>query len=405
MYGGAAMDGFVSLSAKRAEIKGSYDVIVCGAGIAGIAAALSAKRAGAKRVLLLEREYAPGGLATLGLVTIYLPLCDGRGHQVSFGIAQELLRLSVSKGAEQPIPACWVAPAGPDQRRGERYRCRFNAGLFTCLAERLLVDSGVEILYGATVFDALREGKRLKALLCLQAEGLAAYEANGFVDASGDAALFACAGEETALYPLGNRQAAWYYSCENGKNAFHTIGSAPQPGERVEGGVCGLTSREKTGLMLEARRLILQDFLSRGGLTEEHAISTLPQIPQLRMTRRIVGKNCMRLEDAFVSQSDSVGMFSNWRVSGPVYELPLGALRGEAENLFAAGRVLSADDKMWDIARAIPCCAVSGEAAGLAAALDGDVPKVQAALRARDIPLHWDEIGIGEEDSVTPPKA
>ena len=113
MYGGAAMDGFVSLSAKRAEIKGSYDVIVCGAGIAGIAAALSARRAGAKRVLLLEREYAPGGLATLGLVTIYLPLCDGRGHQVSFGIAQELLRLSVSKGAEQPIPACWLAPSDP----------------------------------------------------------------------------------------------------------------------------------------------------------------------------------------------------------------------------------------------------------------------------------------------------
>ncbi|MBQ4226566.1 MAG: FAD-dependent oxidoreductase, partial [Clostridia bacterium] len=208
--GGGTMDGSVSLSLRHAEIKGSYDVIVCGAGIAGIAAALSAKRAGAKRVLLLEREYAPGGLATLGLVTIYLPLCDGRGHQVSFGISQELLRLSVSEGAEQPIPACWVAPAAPEQRRGERYRCRFNAGLFTCLAERLLVDSGVKILYGATVFDALREGKRLTALVCLQAEGLAAYEANGFVDASGDAVLFACAGEETALYDLGNRQAAWY---------------------------------------------------------------------------------------------------------------------------------------------------------------------------------------------------
>lgn len=64
-----------------------YDVIVAGGGIAGIAAALAAARAG-KRVLLLERMFALGGLATLGLVTIYLPLCDGKGHQLSFGLAR-----------------------------------------------------------------------------------------------------------------------------------------------------------------------------------------------------------------------------------------------------------------------------------------------------------------------------
>ena len=55
------------------------DVLVCGGGIAGIAAAIAAARNGAK-VTLLEREYALGGLATLGLITIYLPMCDGLGH-------------------------------------------------------------------------------------------------------------------------------------------------------------------------------------------------------------------------------------------------------------------------------------------------------------------------------------
>ena len=74
-----------------------YDVIVAGGGIAGIAAALAAARAG-KRVLLLERMFALGGLATLGLVTIYLPLCDGKGHQLSFGLAEELLKLSIREG-------------------------------------------------------------------------------------------------------------------------------------------------------------------------------------------------------------------------------------------------------------------------------------------------------------------
>lgn len=73
----------------------SYDVIVVGGGIAGIAAALSSARSGAK-TLLVESMYMLGGLATAGLVTIYLPLCDGEGMQVSYGIAEEPLRISIS---------------------------------------------------------------------------------------------------------------------------------------------------------------------------------------------------------------------------------------------------------------------------------------------------------------------
>ena len=80
------------------EIYGNYDVVVCGGGIAGISAALAAARTGAK-TLLIENSYLLGGLATSGLVAIYLPLCDGEGHQLSFGIAEELLRLSVVKSS------------------------------------------------------------------------------------------------------------------------------------------------------------------------------------------------------------------------------------------------------------------------------------------------------------------
>ena len=67
------------------------DVLVCGGGIAGVAAAIAAAREGAK-VVLTEREYALGGLATLGLITIYLPMCDGLGHQAEYGLVEELLR-------------------------------------------------------------------------------------------------------------------------------------------------------------------------------------------------------------------------------------------------------------------------------------------------------------------------
>ena len=52
---------------------------------------------------------------------------------------------------------------------------------------------------------------------------------------------------------------------------------------------------------------------------------------------------------------------------------------------------------MWDCTRVIPACAVTGEAAGLAAALcrggyGADVNALRAALRARGIPLALDEL-------------
>ena len=88
---------------RRIPVFTSCDVAVVGGGIAGVSAALAAARHG-KKVLLLERMFSLGGLATLGLVTIYLPLCDGNGRQVSFGIAEELFRLSIQDGYETDYP-------------------------------------------------------------------------------------------------------------------------------------------------------------------------------------------------------------------------------------------------------------------------------------------------------------
>ena len=59
----------------------AFDVLVAGAGVAGVAAALECARAGL-RTALVEKTILVGGLATTGLVNIYLPLCDGRGNAV-----------------------------------------------------------------------------------------------------------------------------------------------------------------------------------------------------------------------------------------------------------------------------------------------------------------------------------
>jgi 2-polyprenyl-6-methoxyphenol hydroxylase-like FAD-dependent oxidoreductase len=141
-----------------------YDVAVCGGGFGGISAALAAARAG-RRVVLFEKQYMLGGLGTAGLVTIYLPLCDGYGRQVSFGIAEELLKLSVTYGAEARYPANWLDGVGTRTENDPRYLVQYNAQLFAILAEKLLLESGVEIIYGSYVVGVKMKDKRIKTLL------------------------------------------------------------------------------------------------------------------------------------------------------------------------------------------------------------------------------------------------
>ena len=81
----------------------SYDVIVIGGGTAGISAALSAARTGAK-TLLAEATYLLGGLASAGLVTYYLPLCDGDGTQLCRGIAKNCFSSPFRKARKARFP-------------------------------------------------------------------------------------------------------------------------------------------------------------------------------------------------------------------------------------------------------------------------------------------------------------
>ena len=74
-------------------VLGEYDIIVAGGGVAGVCAAVAARRAGIKRVLLLEKDILFGGLATQGLISLYEPICDGKGHKIIYGMGAELMKL------------------------------------------------------------------------------------------------------------------------------------------------------------------------------------------------------------------------------------------------------------------------------------------------------------------------
>ena len=90
---------------QQIPVCGEYDVIVAGGGLAGAAAAVSAARAGLS-VLLLEKTVALGGLATIGLINFFVPMCNGRGRQIIRDMAEELLQLSVSCGYDT-LPPEW----------------------------------------------------------------------------------------------------------------------------------------------------------------------------------------------------------------------------------------------------------------------------------------------------------
>ena len=62
-----------------------------------------------------------------------------------------------------------------------------------------------------------------------------------------------------------------------------------------------------------------------------------------------------------------------------------------------AGRCTSVDEPLWDLMRVIPCCAVTGEAAGTAAAMSDDftslnVADLQAELQKNGVVLHLKDI-------------
>ena len=164
-----------------------YDVAVAGAGIAGIAAAVAAARQGCK-VALIEKQTLIGGLATSGLIFVYLPLCDGNGTQVTFGIAEELLRRSLNYGPFD-LPENWGGPAG-SRYKNNRFHCHFNPAGFVLGLDKILLEAGVELFLDTMVIGAVTdENNKVTALQLANSSGTFTVEGGCFVDTTGDASL------------------------------------------------------------------------------------------------------------------------------------------------------------------------------------------------------------------------
>ena len=324
------------------------------------------------------------------------------GRQVSFGIAEELFRLSITYGDEGRYPENWLDGKGTRTENDPRFEVKYNPQTFAILAEQLLMREGVDIMYGTYIVDAVTRDQRIESLMAVNKSGHTRYYVKSVVDATGDCDVAHFVNAECATYQQGNVLAAWSYFAGQDGYRLCTHGYADIPDEErtgkgeylIDRRFTGLSGKELSEMMMLSHEQMLNKYLSEKEKDPTLALATIPTIPQIRMTRKIVGKYTLTYAEMHTYMEDSIGMVSNWKKRGPVWEVPFGTLVcADVKNLFVSGRCTSVDERLWDVMRVIPCCAVTGQAAGIAAAISDefscvDISLLQKRLKENGVILH-----------------
>ena len=400
-------------------VVGKYDVIVAGGGISGVAAALSAARLG-KSTLLLEKNTALGGLATIGLINFWVPLCNGRGRQIIKGMAEELLRLSIRYGFDS-LSDEWK-DGEPEKPTTNRYVTRYSIGMFALTLVELLHSSGVKILYDSVVSQPVMEGGHCKGLIVDGKSGRQFYEAGMVVDATGDADVLLRAGVPTVDGENFFTMTAYGTDLEHCRQAVekNDVGLACVS---YHGGNASLYGQNHPADMPKfpgASAEVVSDYLIRNQLKlfesvkdqprMERDVQYLPAEAQLRTTRHIDGDATLTMEDLYRHHETSIGTICDFDHRDRLFEVPFGTLvRHGFDNLLTCGRSASASGWCWDVLRVIPPAVLTGQAAGIAAALslnaqkpvyDAPLTAVQKALADTGVIIHFDDAWIPADQSA-----
>lgn len=408
------------------QLKNKYDIVVAGAGIAGIAASVKAASMGAS-VLLIEHYPFLGGMSSAGMVSPFMK--------------SRTAGIDLVKGVFNELEAGMISLGGMIDNG-------FYAWAFRATASNLLRDAGVEISFSSDVISVDVENKTIKNLTIADRVGLKSISAKQFIDTTGDAQIIALGGfpwligdeetgklqaltlffrmggidvKRTAEYSKNNPadflpwmdfnfnfekiisiagfkglikkaqgegRMPWEIEyvffttmASTGEASFNTsniLGIDASSSEQ-------LTLAEKTGHQQVA---LVVDFLQKDvpGFENAYLIDTAPQVG-VRETRRAQADYLMtagdilsgaRFEDAIargcygIDIHGQVGEKSRMDEleEGKWYEIPLRSLLvRDAENLMVAGRCIGATREGHAALRIMPTSSATGEACGAVAAL------------------------------------
>ena len=418
---------------KELTVRYDADVLVAGGGPAGVAAAVMAAEAGAK-VLIIEQSGSFGGVGTLGMVPEIMNFDDGE-HFLAGGFGKRL--------HDALFPPCkyereWMIASPEDTKR---------------LYDKMIADASAEYLFFNKLTDAVVEDGRITHAIVAAPEGMYAIKAKYFIDTTGNGALAALAGcgfdfgDENGITMPATLCSLWgnvdfdvldIEQQREGVEKAYRAGVLTQydtilpgmkpifPECKVAGGNIGhafavndTESRSLSDAMTKSRK-ILAEYITyyreyvKG--CEDTALLRSADILGVRESRRIHTDKVLT-KDAFFAKDpfpDEIGRYSypvdihpmtpsekgmaDFEKSillkhekGESYSIPYGAIVAkDLDNLFVAGRHIGADRPMQASVRVIPGAFITGQAAGIAAALcakDGcdthrlDVKKLQKALK------------------------
>ncbi|MBQ7011127.1 MAG: FAD-dependent oxidoreductase [Clostridia bacterium] len=358
------------------EIKKECDVVVVGGGVAGAAAALAAARAGVK-VVLLEKAALLGGLATIGLINWYEPLCDGNGKKLIGGIGEEFLHASI-KYCQDTLPADWREKCESDGV-SKRYTTHFSPNAFAIALFELLDNAGVTVRYDTLATHPQMEGGICKGILAETKSGCEYYPCKYIIDATGDAEIFARAGCECEDGRNWMSFVSHYYKFGEtlkpemlGMRRWKVSGSGMTGKGQPEGmdRIVGVTSDDVNLHIQTGQRILISQLQSMDNKAGE--IVALPMMAQFRTIRRIIGDFTLTEDNMFTHYDDAIGAFADFRPSRRTqwYEIPYRTLfSSKYPNMLAAGRIISSTGEAWNASRVIPVAVLTGEACGTAAAL------------------------------------
>ena len=439
------------------SIRKQYDVIVCGGGPAGVAAAVAAARSGAK-TLLIERTGILGGTATAGMCASFV----GTDRSIIRGIYAEIVE---RMEAISPVIISDPMTFDPESLR-------------TVLIN-LLEESAVELLFHTTVSAPIMDDNRITGVVLTGKAGMFAVLGSVIIDATGDADIAAQAGVEfnlgraednicqpmSVLFRMGGVNIAellkfvethpeefyedpimkninleqdppciclrgMFSAIEREKkentlyldNASVGIICMPREGEVLMNatevrGLNPVDPFEKTKAEIEGRKqaLSIVGFMQRNapGFENAYLIDTGADIG-VRESRRIVGEYMMVKEDILENRvfPDAISynifpMDFHGTIKEPQgnvmiysenggYSIPYRSLVPQKiDGLLVAGRSISATHEAHASIRNMPSCMATGQATGVAAEI-----AVRHKQRPRDIDVSELRKALKEQNAI-----